>query len=82
MSKTISVSEIRKKIDLGERLQKKLYDISSFNNLFNNKKERITYIRDKNDESKKKYKNYKTLTTILKSFNTFVIIATTSISIT
>ena len=42
----------------------------------------ITYFKDKNNKSKKKYKKYKTITTILKSFDTFVIIATTSSSIT
>ena len=42
----------------------------------------ITYFKDKNNKSKKRYKNYKTITTILKSFDTFVIIATTSSSIT
>ena len=41
----------------------------------------ITYFNDKNIKSKKKYKNYKTRTTILKSFDTIVIIATTSSSI-
>ena len=38
----------------------------------------ITYFKDKNNKSKKRYKKYKTITTILKSFDTFVIIATTS----
>ena len=42
----------------------------------------ITYFKDKNNKSKKKYKKYKTIPTILKSFDTFVIIATTSSSIT
>ena len=42
----------------------------------------ITYFRDKNHKSEKKYKKYKTITTILKSFDTFVIIATTSSSFT
>ena len=42
----------------------------------------ITYFTDKNNKSKKRYKKNKTLTTILKSFDTFVIIATTSNSIT
>ena len=42
----------------------------------------ITYFKDKNNKSKKKYKNYKTITTIIKLFDTFVIIATTSSSIT
>ena len=42
----------------------------------------INYFKDKNNKSKKKYEKYKTITTILKSFDTFVIIATTSSSIT
>ena len=42
----------------------------------------ITYVKDKNNKSKKKLRKYETLTTILKSFDTFVIIATTSSSIT
>ena len=42
----------------------------------------ITNFKDKNKKSKRKYKKYKTLTTILKSFDTIVIIATTSTSIT
>ena len=39
-------------------------------------------MKDKNHYSKEKYKKYKTITTKLKSFDTFVIIATTSSSIT
>ena len=69
-------------IDLEQRLEKKLNDVNSFNNHINNIKEMITYFKDKNNKSKKKYKKYKTLTTILKSFDTIVIIATTSSSIT
>ena len=42
----------------------------------------ITYFKYTNNRSKKKYKKYKTLTTILKSFDTFVIITITSSSIT
>ena len=38
----------------------------------------ITYFNDKNKETKKIYKNYKSLTTILKPLDTFVIIATSS----
>ena len=68
--------------DLERRLEKKLNDVNSFNNSINNIKEMITYFKDKNNKSKKKYKKYKTITTILKSFDTFVIIATTSSSIT
>ena len=41
----------------------------------------ITCFKDKNNKSTKKYKKYKTITTILKSFDTFVITATTSSSI-
>ena len=41
----------------------------------------IIYFKDKNNKSKKKYRKYETLTTILKSFDTFVVIATTSSSI-
>ena len=72
-----------KKINhLEQLLGKKINDGNSFNNHINNIKELITYFKDRNNKSKKKYKKYKTLTTILKSFDTFVIIATTSNSIT
>ena len=67
-------------IDLKQRLEKKLNDVNSFYTSINNIKEMITYCKDKN-KFKKKYRNYKTLTTILKSFDTFVLIATTSSSI-
>ena len=40
------------------------------------------YLKDKNYKLKKNYKKYKSLTTKLKSFDTFVIIATTSSSTT
>ena len=78
-----------KDIDLEQRLEKKLNDVNSFNNSINNIKEMITYFKDKNNKSKKKYKKYLqyllttilTLTTIHKSFDTIVIIATTSSSI-
>ena len=69
-------------IDLEKRLEKKINDVNGFNNHINNIKEMITYFKDKTNKSKKRYKNYKTITTILKSFDTFVIIATTSSSIT
>ena len=69
-------------IDLEKRLDKKLNDVNSFNNHISNIKEMITYFRDKNYKPKKHYKKEKTLTTILKSLDTFVIIATTSSSIT
>ena len=68
-------------IDLEQRLEKKLNVVNSFNNHINNIKGMITYFKDKNNKSKKKFKKYETITTILKSFDTFVIIATTSSSI-
>ena len=77
-----SVPFENKNIDLEQRLEKKLNDVNSFNNSINNIKEMISYFKHKNKKSKKKFKKYKTKTTILKSFDTFVIIATTSSSIT
>ena len=69
-------------IDLEQRFEKKLNDVNEFNNHINNITETITYFKDRNNKSKKRYKKYKTLTTIRKSFDTFVIIATTLSSIT
>ena len=68
-------------VDLEKRLEKKINDVNSFDNHINNIKEMINYFKDKNNKSKKRYKNYKTITKILKSFDTFVIIASTSSSI-
>ena len=42
----------------------------------------ITYFKDKNNKSKKKYRKIKTITTILESIDIFVILAATSGSIT
>ena len=70
------------KIDLEKRLKKKINDVNSFNNHINNIKELITYFKDKNNKSKKRYENYKTLNTILESVDSFVIIGATSTSIT
>ena len=69
-------------IDLEKRLIKKINDVNSFNNHISNIKEMINYFKDKNIESKKKYKNYKTLNTILESVDSIVIIAATSTSTT
>ena len=66
--------------DLEQRLEKN--DVNSFNNSINNIKEMILYFKDKNHKSKEKCKKHKTKTTILKSFDTPVINATTSSSIT
>ena len=71
-----------KKKDLEQRSKKKLKDLNSFEISINHLKEMINYLKDKNHESKKKYKKYKVITTLLKSFDTFVTIATTSSSIT
>ena len=69
-------------IGLEKRLEKKINDVNSFNNHINNIKEMITYFKDKNHKSKKRYKNYKTLNMILESVDSIVIIAATSTSIT
>ena len=69
-------------IDLEKRLEKKINDVNSFNNHINNIKEMITYFKDKNNKSKKKYKNHKILNTMLESVDSVVIIGATSTSIT
>ena len=69
-------------IDLEKRLEKRLNDVNSFKNHISNIKEMITYFKDKNNKSKKKYKNCKILNTILESVDSIVIIAATSTSIT
>ena len=69
-------------IDLEKRLEKKIIDVNSFNNHVNNIKEVITYFKDRNNDSKKKYKKNKTLNTVLESVDSIVIIAATSTSIT
>ena len=68
--------------DLEQGLEKKLNDVNGFNNSINNIKEMMTYFKDKNIKSKKSHEKYKTKTKISKSFDTFVIIATKSSSIT
>ena len=57
-------------------------DVNSFNNHISRINEMITYFKEKNYKSKMKCKKYKTITTILKTSDTFVIIAATSSSIT
>ena len=68
-------------IDLEQRLGQK-NDVNSFNNHINNNKEMITYFKDKNNKSKKRYKNSKTLNTVLDSVDSIIIIGATSTSIT
>ena len=67
-------------IDLEKRLEKKINDVNSFNNHISNIKEMISYIKDKNNNCKKKYK--KKLNTVLETVDSIVIIAATSTSIT
>ena len=69
-------------IDLEKSIEKKINDVNSFNNHINNIKELITYFKDENHKSKKKYKNYKALNTVLESVDSIVIIGATSTSIT
>ena len=45
---------LEKKTDHERRLEKKLNDVTSFNNHINNIKEMITYFKDKNNKSKKR----------------------------
>ena len=42
----------------------------------------ISYFEDKNQKSRKKFKNYKTLNTILESIDSIVVITATSTSVT
>ena len=67
---------------LEQRVEKKLNNVDSFNNHINNIKEMITYFKNEKHKSIKRSKNYKTLITIIKSFDTIVITASTSSSIT
>ena len=68
--------------DSQQRIEKILKVENSFENSLNNIKERIIYFKDRNHKSKKNKKNYKYLTTKLKSVDIFGIIATTTSSIT
>ena len=69
------------KDDLEQRLEKKIYDVNSFNSHINNIKVMITYFKDKNNKSKKRYRNYKTLNTVLESVDSIIIFGATSTSI-
>ena len=71
-----------KSSDLEQRLEKKIDHVNSFSNHTNNNKEMTTYFKDKNNKSKKKYKNCKTLNTVLESVDSITIIGATSTSIT
>ena len=69
-------------IDLEKRLEKKINAVNSFINHVDNIKEMITYFKDKNHKSKKRYKNDKTLNTVLEPVDSIIIIGATSTSIT
>ena len=64
--------------DIEQRLEKKE---RMFNKYINNIKEMITYFKDKNHKSKRRYRKYKTLTSIIESIDTLVIIEATAASI-
>ena len=68
--------------DLEQRLEKRLSDFNCFNNSINNIKEIIPFLKDKNNNSKKKNKNYKTITTKMETYDPSVIITTTTSSVT
>ena len=72
---------LEKILDLEQQLEKKLNDVNSFKNSINNIKEMVTHFKDKNNKSEKRYKNFKTLNTILESVDTFLFIGATSTSI-
>ena len=59
-----------------------MIDVNSFNNHINNIKDTIVYFKDKNNRAKKKYRNDKTLNTVLESVDSNIIIGATSTSIT
>ena len=50
--------------------------------IFKNIKKMNTYFKDKNNKSKKRYENYKTLNTVLESVDSITIIGATSTCIT
>ena len=75
-------ARLEKNSDIKQRLEKKLNDVNSFNISVNNTREMITYLEVKNRKSKDNFEKNETMTTILKSFDTFLLLATASTSIT
>ena len=68
--------------DLEQGLENKLNVVNSFINSINDHKEMITYFKGKNRNSKKKCKENKTPTSMLKSVDTVVNISATTTSVT
>ena len=68
--------------DLEQRLETKMNDVNCFTNPIENMKETITYFRDKNHKSKKKYKIFKTITSTLELFDIVVNIGAITTSVT
>ena len=75
-------ARLERNSDTKQRLEKKLNDENSFNISVNNTREMITYLKVKNRKSKDNFERNETMTTILKSFDTFLLLATASTSIT
>ena len=67
--------------DLEQRLEKKTM-LTVLITISTTWKEMITYFKDKNHKSKKRYKKYETLNTVTESVDSTVIIGATSTSIT
>ena len=76
-----SSASLEKHIDIEQRLERP-NDVYSSKNSNNNFKELISYFKYRNHKSKKKYKKQKMITTIIKSFDTVGIFATTTNSFT
>ena len=57
-------------------------DVKCSKNHIINIKETITYCKDKKHKSKKRYKKYKTATSLLESVDTVVIIGSTAMPVT
>ena len=70
------------RLNIERRIEKKVNDVISFKNFKNNIIGKIAYLKNEKPGSLKKNKKCESLSTNLKSFDIFVIIAETSSSIT
>ena len=68
--------------DSEQKLETKLNDASIFNNSNIRLNQMKTYFKNKNQKSKRKPKNYKTLTSLIESVETVVFTGATSTSVT